>query len=103
MEISCLKIWPDGKREIKTRRINPQIPIEAEATAVHGISNKDVANEPTFKQLARGLYEFIGDSGLAGFNIKGFDIPILEREFKEAGIDLSKKGRRIIDVLGNVE
>ena len=98
VEISCLKVWPDGKREMKTRRINPEIPIEAEATAVHGISNEDVEDEPTFRQLARGLNNFIGDSDLAGFNIKGFDIPVLEREFKEAGITFSKEGRRVIDV-----
>ena len=102
-EISCLKIWPDGKREMKMWRINPQIPIEPEATAVHGITNEDVQNEPTFRQLARGLNDFIGDSDLTGFNVKGFDIPILEREFKEAGIDFKTKGPRIVDALGDLE
>jgi DNA polymerase-3 subunit epsilon len=68
VEICVLKVNPDGTEETKTRRINPTIPIPPEVTLIHGISDEDVQNEPKFREIAKGLMDFIGDSDLAGFN-----------------------------------
>ena len=98
VEISIIKIYPDGRQEIKTRRINPQIPIPAEATAVHGISNEDVANEPTFKELANGIKQFLENCDLCGFNSNKFDFPILTEEFLRAGLEVNFRNRHLVDV-----
>lgn len=98
VEISIIKIHPDGRQEIKTRRINPLIPIPAEATAVHGISNEDVANEPTFKELANGIKQFLENSDLCGFNSNKFDFPILTEEFLRAGMEVNFRNRHLVDV-----
>lgn len=97
VEISVLKVDPDGTRTVRTRRVNPGRPIPAGATAVHGIRDEDVADEPPFRQLARGLLELIGDADLAGFNVSRFDIPMLDREFRECGLDLGLSGRHVVD------
>jgi DNA polymerase-3 subunit epsilon len=99
VEITVLKINPEGNEEIRSRRINPEIPIPPEATAIHGITNDIVKNEPTFKQYALGLVKFLDGCDLAGFGIKKFDIPILEAEFNRCNIPFTKKGRYIIDAL----
>jgi DNA polymerase-3 subunit epsilon len=78
--------------------INPGIPISEEAMAVHGITPQDVANQPTFLQLAREIFEFIGDADLAGYNSNRFDIPVLMEEFARAGLDFDLDGRRTVDV-----
>ena len=98
VEISIMKIHPDGKKEIKTRRINPGIPIPKESTEVHGISDEDVKDEPTFKALAKSLAQYIGNSDLAGFNSNKFDIPLLVEEFLRAGIDFDMSNRKCVDV-----
>lgn len=98
VEISIIKLQPDGKREIKTRRVNPGIPIPPECTAVHGISDEDVKDEPTFKALAKSLAQFIGNSDLAGFNSNKFDVPLLVEEFLRADVDFDLQNRRLIDV-----
>ncbi len=98
VEISLLKITPDGSETIKTRRLNPQMPIPAEATAIHGITDADVADAPTFAQVARSLANLIGDSDLAGFNSSSFDVPMLAEEFARARIDIDLMDRRHIDV-----
>lgn len=98
VEISIMKLHPDGKKEIKTRRINPGIPIPKECTEIHGISDKDVKDEPTFKALAKSLAQFIGNSDLAGFNSNKFDIPLLVEEFLRAGIDFDMSNRKCVDV-----
>lgn len=98
VEISILKVSPDGTKEIKTKRINPTIPIPKEASEVHGIYDKDVENEPTFKNIAKSLAEFLKDCDLAGYNSNRFDIPVLVEEFLRAEIDFDIKGRRFIDV-----
>ena len=77
VEISVLVIRPDGSRVSKTRRVNPGIPIPPEATAVHGIHDADVAGEPRFAQIAAGFLEFLTGADLAGYNIRGFDLPLL--------------------------
>ena len=90
VEFSVLKIQPDGTEEYKSRRVNPEIPVPVEATNVHGITNTDLEGEPTFRQLAKGICEFIDGCDLSGFNILDFDLPLLENEFKRAGIDFSR-------------
>jgi len=97
-EICFLKITPDGKQEMKTRRINPTIPIPAEVSLIHGIYDEDVKNEPTFKALAKGIMEFIGDGDLAGYNSNKFDVPMLIEEFYRAGIEFPMENRNLIDI-----
>lgn len=98
IEISILKLFPDGKKEIKTRRLNPTIPISPSATDSHGITDDDVKDCPTFKQVARSLITFIGDADLAGYNCKNFDIPLLVEEFLRVGIDFPHPESKVIDV-----
>jgi DNA polymerase III subunit epsilon len=97
VEISVLKIEPTGERDQRTRRVNPGIPIPAEATAIHGIRDEDVRDCPGFGQLARGLAAFLGDSDLCGFNLAGFDSQMLDAEFKRAGVDFKLDGRVMLD------
>ena len=98
VEISMIKVWPDGKEEVKTRRINPEMPIPAEATAVHGITDADVADAPRFAQVAKSLEEFIRGCDFGGFNSNRFDLPMLVEEFMRAGLNVDLKRRRFIDV-----
>ena len=77
VEISIFKVFPNGNKESKTWLVNPTIPIPPQTTAVHGITNAKVANEPTFNELAAQVYTMIKDSDLAGFNSDRFDIPLL--------------------------
>lgn len=98
IEICILKITPDGKEHVLVHRINPGIPIPPEATAVHGISNEDVALEPTFADLAPKLSSFLVNCDLAGYNCNKFDIPLLVEEFLRTDVPFEIKGRRFIDV-----
>lgn len=100
VEISVVKIIPgqEDKPQAKTRRINPEMPIPAEATAVHHITDADVANEPTFKQVARSLADFMNGCDIAGFNSNRFDIPLLDEEFNRAGVDFDFHRARFVDV-----
>ena len=98
VEISILKISPDGTKEIKTKRINPGMPIPVQSSEIHGIYDADVANEPTFKGIAKSLAEFLTDCDLAGYNSNKFDIPVLVEEFLRAEIDFDLKGKRFVDV-----
>ena len=98
VEISILKVFPDGKEETYTKLINPTIPIPAETTAVHGISDADVADAPTFKLLSKEIYNLIKDSDLGGFNSNRFDIPLLAEELLRADIDFDMKNRQSVDV-----
>ena len=98
VEISILKIFPNGTQESKTWLVNPEIEIPAEATAVHGITNEKVVTEPTFKELAHTVNDMIADSDLAGFNSNRFDIPLLAEELLRAGIDFDMNTRKAIDV-----
>jgi DNA polymerase III subunit epsilon len=97
VEICVAKLMPGGESLIKTRRLNPERPIPAEATEIHGITNEDVANEPTFAQVSASLNLFFEDCDLSGYNIIRYDIPLLTNEFKRAGLDFSISGRRLID------
>lgn len=98
VEISVLKVFPNGNKESLTLRVNPEMPIPAESTAVHGITNEMVANEPTFKELAPRIYNMIKDSDLAGFNSNRFDIPLLAEELLRAEIDFDLKKALAVDV-----
>ena len=98
VEISILKVFPDGREEEYTQRINPTIPIPAETTAVHGITDADVADAPTFAQKANEIHNLIKDSDLAGFNSNRFDIPLLAEELLRCDIDFDMKNRNAIDV-----
>ena len=76
VEISLVKIMPDGEQIIKTRRINPTIPIPKEASDVHHITDEDVRDQPTFKQVAKSLKEFMEGCDFGGFNSNRFDLPV---------------------------
>jgi len=98
VEISILKVHPDGKEETYTQRVNPIIEIPKEVSAIHGITNEDVLNEPTFKQIAKKVSELIKGCDLAGFNSNRFDIPLLAEEMLRAEEDFSMKKRLAIDI-----
>lgn len=98
IEISILKIFPDGTREIKTRRLNPEQPIPRQATAVHGIKLKDVANQPTFRQIAKGLIAYLADCDLCTYNGKRFDVPMLAKEFARVQLDFPTADVHHVDV-----
>jgi DNA polymerase-3 subunit epsilon len=98
VEISILKAMPDGTEEIKTFRINPEQPIPYESSIFHGIFDEDVKNEPTFKDVAQELAEFMENCDLAGYNSNKFDIPMLLEEFLRAGVDFSLEDRHFVDV-----
>lgn len=98
VEISILKINPDGSEERKTWLVNPEMPIPKEVTEIHGISDADVADQPTFKELAKAVSNMIKDSDLGGFNSNRFDIPLLAEEMLRAEVDFDMKNRVAIDV-----
>ena len=97
VEITAVKMQPDGTREVWTRRVNPGMPIPKSATEVHGITNEDVAGLPGFAYYAQELRDFIGDADLGGFGVSRLDIPLIEAEFRRAGLGFSRRGRRILD------
>ncbi len=98
VEISFLKIFADGSEEVKTERINPTVPIPPATTEIHGITDADVANEPTFADKAREIAAFLKGCDLGGYNSNKFDIPLLAEEFDRAGIDVDLKKMKFIDV-----
>jgi DNA polymerase III subunit epsilon len=97
VEVSCVKLHPDGRREVKTRRLNPTVPISAEAAAIHGITDADVAGEPTFIQVAKSLATYLDGCDLTGFNLEQFDLPMLAKEFERAGLVFPKPDVCIVD------
>ena len=98
VEISVLKVYPNGNRESKTWLVNPTIPIPPASTDIHGISDAMVAQAPTFKELAKQIHNIIKDSDLAGYNSDRFDIPLLAEELLRAGVDFDLKNRVTVDV-----
>ena len=98
VEISIVKLMPDGTVVERSRRLNPEMPIPAEATAVHHITDDDVAGEPTFRQVAASLSKLLQGCDIAGFNSNRFDIPLLDQEFHRAGVDFDLNGVRFVDV-----
>ena len=98
VEISILKIFPNGNKETKTWLVNPTIPIPSESSEIHGISNEKVKNEPTFKELAPEISKLIHNCDLAGYNSNKFDIPLLAEEFLRVGVDFDMKNRKAVDI-----
>jgi DNA polymerase-3 subunit epsilon len=98
VEISYLKVFPDGTEVSRTQRVNPEMHIPEEATAVHHISDDDVRDCPTFKQIAQNIANVLEGSDIAGFNSNRFDVPVLAEEFLRAGIDVDFSKTRFIDV-----
>lgn len=98
VEISILKVFPNGKQEIKTKRINPEMPIPKESSDIHGIFDEDVKDAPTFRQVAKSLADQIEGCDLAGFNSSRFDIPLLAEEFLRVGMDVDFSKKKLIDV-----
>ena len=98
VEISILKVFPNGNKESKTWLVNPEMEIPQGSIDVHGITNEKVVTEPTFKELASKVNEMIAGCDLAGFNSNRFDIPLLAEELMRAGIDFDMKNRKAIDV-----
>jgi len=98
VEISILKIFPNGNKESKTWLVNPTVPIPEETTLIHGITNEKVVNEPTFSELSDDIYRLIENCDLAGFNSNKFDIPLLAEEFLRVGKEFNMKNRKAIDI-----
>ena len=98
IEISYVKVFPNGKEESKTMRINPGMPIPPASTAIHGITDDDVKDCPLFKNVAKQLAAQIEGCDLAGYNSNRFDIPLLAEEFLRAGVDIDLTRRKFIDV-----
>lgn len=98
VEISVLKINSNSTREIRTWLLNPEYPICEEASMIHGYSNDDLVDQPTFKQVAKDISKFFANCDLAGYNALKFDIPMLVEEFLRANVDFDVKKRRLIDV-----
>jgi len=98
VEISVLKVFPNGNKESHTWRVNPTIPIPKGASDIHHITDEMVANEPTFKELVPKVYALIKDSDLGGFNSNRFDIPLLAEELLRADIDFDLKKAQSVDV-----
>lgn len=97
IEIACLKIHPDGRREDWVRRVHPGVPIPPASSAIHGIRDGDVQGLPTFRGIAGELAAFLEGCDLAGYNISGFDLPALRVEFLRAGVPFDVSGRRLLD------
>lgn len=98
VEIAMVKVQPSGSNDNRTYRINPTIPIPPETTAIHGISDDDVKDSPTFAQLAQDINAFLGGCDLAGYNSNKFDIPVLIEEFTRVNVHFDITGRKLVDV-----
>lgn len=98
VEIAIIKLLPGGGRDTFVRRVNPEMPIPPSSTEIHGISDEDVKDAPTFKQLAHEVKQFIHQCDLGGYNSNKFDIPALAEEFLRAGIPVDFKERKLVDV-----
>jgi DNA polymerase-3 subunit epsilon len=97
VEIAALRISPGSEVATFDRRVNPGIPIPRESTAVHGISDADVADCPKFPAIVEEVDAFLAGADLAGYNIRGFDVPLLLKEFERASRPFPLEGRRIVD------
>jgi len=98
VEISLLKITPDRKEQWMTTRINPEMPIPQQATDIHGIGNKDIADAPSFREVAKNIALFLEGCDLAGYNSMRFDIPLLAEEFLRTHTDFNFRKSKYIDV-----
>ena len=99
VQIAALKIPPKGGTMLRTKRVNPGVPIPPAATAVHGIRDSDVAGCPAFASIAKGVLRFIEDCDLAGYNIKSYDLSLLVTELARCGLELPLDGRAVLDAM----
>src|SRR5690606_24362498 len=97
IEVSVLKLVPGGEPDHRTRRVNPGVPIPPEASKIHGITDDDVDECPTFRAIAPGLAKFLDGCDLAGFNVLNFDLRLLVAEYNRVGLVFPVAGRRVID------
>lgn len=97
IEIAMIKCLPDSSQQIFDKRVNPGIPIPARVSEITGIKDEDVKDKPPFYEIAREVFEFIGDADLGGYNVERFDVPLLMRELNEAGLKLEIGARHIFD------
>ena len=98
VQIALIKLLADGRPQQELElKINPTIPIGAEVSAIHGLTDADVRDAPTFQEVATQIQDFIGDADLAGYNSNRYDVPLLQEEFYRAGIFFDTSGRRLID------
>lgn len=98
VEIAILKLMPDGTRQMKSKRVNPEMPIPESASKIHGIYDADVKDAPTFRQVAHEIANFINGADLAGYNSNKFDVPLLAEEFLRAEVPFDIRGRKLVDV-----
>ncbi len=98
VEIAIVKVLPDGNRTVKRKIINPQIPIPANISEIHGITDEMVKDAPTFKQAAHDIRQFLDGCDLSCYNAYRLDIPMLMEEFIRADVEFDMKGRKVIDV-----
>jgi len=98
VEICIVKVSPNGDEEVKTFRVNPGMPIPAQSSAIHGIKDEDVKDEPSFKELGKTIAKYLEGCDLAGYNSNRFDFPLLAEEFLRADIDFDMKKRKFVDV-----
>ena len=98
VELAMIKLSPGGKRDSYVKRLNPGMPIPAEATAIHGIKDEDVKDCPAFKQIAHHLYDWMKHCDFGGYNSSRFDLPLLAEEFLRAGVEIDFTERHMIDV-----
>jgi DNA polymerase-3 subunit epsilon len=98
VEIAIVKIMPDGKKTVKRKLLNPEMPIPAATTEIHGITDQMVKDAPTFRQIANEIKQFIENADLAGYNSNRFDIPMLAEDFLRVSLDFDFRNRKLIDV-----
>jgi DNA polymerase III subunit epsilon len=98
VEIAIVKILPDGRKMVKRKLINPEIPIPAAISEIHGITDEMVKDAPTFRQVANEIRQFIDNADLAGYNSNRFDVPMLMEEFLRVSLDFDFRNRKLIDV-----
>lgn len=97
IDLAIVKLLPDDHRETFTWRVNPEMPIPAQASEIHGIYDDDVKDCPTFRQVAPEIKDTLKDCDLGGFNILRYDIPLLREEFLRVGVPFAVEGRRLFD------
>ncbi len=98
VEIAIVKILPDGSRQTKRKLINPEMPIPASSSDIHGITDEMVKDAPTFRQCANEIKQFLELCDLGGYNSNRFDIPVLMEEFLRSELEVDLSDRKMVDV-----